>query len=133
MAQTGATNHVSKSIGLIDSAYSPAQLHDLDVSASYVFPEPLPYYQELLTRARRAVQYASTALVRGDVAAFDEILGQLDAGSWPLVRRHISLSGRITDGLRRAAGLDLGDLPEIVEDFAPLCAAIEASVEKATS
>ena len=131
MAQTGASRHVSRSVGLIGSAYTRFDLPAIDVPASYPFPEPLPHYQELLTRTRRAIQYASTALVRGDVDAFDEILGTLDPGSWPLVRRHVSLSGRITDGLRRAAGLDLADLPEIVEEFAPLCAAIEASVANA--
>ncbi|MDJ0498741.1 MAG: glycosyltransferase family A protein, partial [Acidimicrobiia bacterium] len=63
MAQTGASRHVNRSVGLIDSAYTRVDLPAIDVPATYPFPEPLPHYQELLTRTRRAIQYASTALV----------------------------------------------------------------------
>jgi len=131
MAQTGAANHVGISNSLIEAAHSPAELGDDDMLASYPFPEPLAHYQQLLTRSRRAIQYATTAFVRSDMAAFDEILDTFENGSLPLLRRHVSFRGKITDGLRRATGLDPADLGEINSERDQVMGAVVAAIELA--
>ena len=128
MAQTGAASHVGISNRLIASAHSPAELSVDETVASYPFPEPLAHYQELLTRARRAVQYATTALVRSDIAAFDTILGTFESGSMPLLRRHVSFERKVTDGLRRAAGLDLADLGLLEDERDQVIGAVSAAI-----
>ncbi len=130
--QTGAAGHVDISNDLIESAHSAVAFEDDDLLASYPFPEPLAHYQQVVTRARRAIQYATTALVRSDIDAFDTILGTLEAGSVPLLRRHVAFRSKITDGMRRAAGLDPADLGQLESEHERLISAVTASVELAT-
>ena len=99
---------------------------------SYPFPHPPPQYQRLLTVASRPIQYAWTAVVRGDLSAADEILASLEPGSWPLIRRQVGLDRRISEGLRRGAGLDPLDLDALSSEQGALHTAVYAAFRSLT-
>ncbi|MCL1594896.1 MAG: glycosyltransferase, partial [Actinomycetia bacterium] len=132
-SQSNAAAHVDASYELIDSAYSEYGLDGAKpVLATYPFPDPLPRYQKLVTRSRRTIQYAAMALMRADLDAYEPIVRHLEHGSWPVIRRHIDIERVVSDGVRRATGLDPLDLPHLEQDLAPLRAFVVESVRRAT-
>ncbi len=133
IAQTRAVTHVEEANRLIDAAFSESPPFPVDEPlASYPFPLAISHYQRLLTRSKRAIQYAATTLLRGDVEATMSILATLEKGSWPLLSRHIDMDGIATDGFRRASGVDITDLEHVDNDLMPLRRVVQAAVKAAT-
>lgn len=133
IAQTRALTHVEESNRLIDAAHgeAPPFAEDEPV-ASYPFPLALSHYQRLITRSKRAIQYASTTLLRGDADATWSILHTLERGAWPLLSRHIDIDAVATDGFRRASGIDLTDLDHVDNDLAHIRDVVRAAVRAVT-
>ena len=132
MAKTLAVEHVRESRRLIEAGYAPAPATPAQ-SVSHPFPEPLPIYQKSLINSRRSIQFAATALVRGDVDTAREILSGLPEGFWPVLERHLDIDLLFTFGFRRAYGFTRNEVKAIGSELDPVRSIFRNLVQEASS
>jgi hypothetical protein len=120
MAKRGAKEHVVVAQHQINLSYTSDPSVLSGPGASYRFPDPLPTYQRQLAQARRALQYAATALASGDRKAAELILEHSETPVEPWMDRHIDFQATIEDGFRRHLGLSLQQISILADDLEPL-------------
>ena len=133
MAKTGAERHIQEAQRQVSLAYQPDGSVAGNENAPGQFPEPLPVYQEQLVHARRAVQYAATAVARGDDATATAILTENHVVVDLWMDRHFGFDDTINAGFRRALGLSTREIKELAEELEPLHLTVRNLIAKAES
>ncbi len=130
MAKDGAELHVREAQRQISLAYQPDPSVAAVADAPCPFPAPLHVYQEQLVHARRAVQYAATAVARGDEATAVAILtgNGISVADW--MDYHFGFEETINAGFRRALGLSTREVHELTKELEPLNAKVRRLIEQ---
>ena len=130
MAKTGAVGHLLEAQRQIGAAYRADPTVMAGAGAAHRFPEPLPVYQQQLTEARRALQYAATVLASGDRAAAEAMLSKPDLVIEGWMDRHLNFRRVINAGFRRALGLSIKEVGELADDIDPLAQILIDKIEE---
>ena len=125
--------HTASAARLIRAAHDSEDQAILSDPSPYPMLEPLGTYQAHLAVARRAVRFAAMALVDGDRAGMQASISVVEAGTWPLLQRHLDLSSLVARGAARALGVKPDQLDDSADALAPFVTAVSSALRKASS
>ena len=117
MVRTGAVTHARAGADLIRQTYQAADPAILTAASEAPFPNSLQYYQEALSRARRAIRFAAIAFASGEPTQAASILGEVGNLSDEILRRHVGVHDEFVRGFKRGRGHVARDLSAIQDDL----------------
>jgi len=98
--------HIAEAERLSASVHAALDPAEVVPDTPFVFREPLGTYQHLLSTSERILTFLGLSYMTDDEQQLNDSIARLDPEFWPVVDRHLNVSGLIDAGVRRGYALD---------------------------
>ena len=98
--------HLAEADRLLTRVHEPLPEDEVVPGTPYVFREPVGHYVQKLKMSERVLSYLGMAYMTEDPDQIDSAFAQIDAGFWPVVKRHVNTNALLDSGIRRGYSLD---------------------------
>lgn len=133
ITRSNKASHTRAGARLVRAAFDRADPSVMVDPSPFPMSEPLGVYEGTLVVAERAIRFAAMALADGDRDDMRESLRVLDAGTWPLLDRHIDWPAVVGRGVARVVGLRPKDVGELGDALAPFVQMVRETAEEMSS
>src|SRR5690606_24675529 len=130
ITRSNKASHTRAGARLVKAAFDRADPSVMVDPSPFPMSEPLGVYEGTLVVAERAIRFAAMALADGDRDDMRESLRVLDAGTWPLLDRHIDWPAVVGRGVARVVGLRPKDVGELGDALAPFVQMVRETAEE---